>query len=122
RPLAAGPVIPSDTHLEHAATPLVAPAVLEAMLPFFSTRFGNPSSIYGLGRDARVALDWARETLAGLLNCQARELVFTSGATESNNLAVKGVAWWQRFNAPKRNHIVVSAIEHHAVLYAAQAL
>ena len=113
----------TDIYLDHAATTPVDPRVLNVMLPFFSERFGNPSSIYTLGQDARAGLDWARGTLAGLLGCQARELVMTSGATESNNLAVKGVAWWHRFNAPERgNHIVVSAIEHHAVLHAAEAL
>ncbi|HYI16523.1 MAG TPA: cysteine desulfurase family protein [Thermomicrobiales bacterium] len=113
----------TDIYLDHAATTPVDPRVLEVMLPFFNERFGNPSSIYTLGQDARAGLDWARGTMAGLLGCRARELVMTSGATESNNLAIKGVAWWHRFNAPERgNHIVVSAIEHHAVLHAAEAL
>jgi cysteine desulfurase len=113
----------TDIYLDHAATTPVDPRVLEVMLPFFSERFGNPSSIYTLGQDARAGLDWARGTLADLLGCQPRELVMTSGATESNNLAIKGVAWWHRFNAPDRGrHIVVSAIEHHAVLHAAEAL
>jgi cysteine desulfurase len=113
----------TDIYLDHAATTPVDPRVLEVMLPFFSERFGNPSSIYTLGQDARAGLDWARGTLAGLLGCQARELVMTSGATESNNLAIKGVAWWHRFNARERgNHLVVSAIEHHAVLHAADSL
>jgi cysteine desulfurase len=114
----------SDIYLDHAATTPVDSRVLDVMLPFFSERFGNPSSIYTLGRDARAGLDWARETLAGCLQCQPREIVFTSGATESNNLALKGIAWWSHFNtsAPARRHIVVSAIEHHAVLHAAEAL
>jgi cysteine desulfurase len=113
----------TDIYLDHAATTPVDPRVLDIMLPFFSERFGNPSSIYALGRDARAGLDWARGTLAEALHCQAREVLFTSGATESNNLAIKGVAWWHRFNAPARgNHIVISAIEHHAVLHAAEAL
>lgn len=113
----------ADIYLDHAATTPVDSRVLEVMLPFFSERFGNPSSIYTVGRDARAGLDWARVTLADLLGCQPRELIFTSGASESNNLAIKGVAWWHRFNAPDRGrHIVVSAIEHHAVLHAAEAL
>lgn len=113
----------TDIYLDHAATTPVDPRVLEVMLPFFSERFGNPSSIYTLGQDARAGLDWARGTLAKLLGCQPRELVLTSGATESNNLAIKGVAWWRHFNAPQRGkHIVISAIEHHAVLHAAEAL
>ncbi len=112
----------TDIYLDHAATTPVDPRVLEVMLPFFGTRFGNPSSVYALGRDARAALDWARGTLAGILGCQPREIVMTSGATEANNLAIKGVAWWYRANRPERNRIVVSAIEHHAVLHAADAL
>lgn len=92
------------------------------MLPFFTQRFGNPSSIYTAGRDARAALDWARETIAQLLGCQPRELVMTSGATEANNLAIKGAAWRQRLDGGQRNHLVVSAIEHHAVLHAAESL
>jgi cysteine desulfurase len=113
----------TDIYLDHAATTPVDPRVLEVMLPFFSDRFGNPSSIYTLGQDARAGLDWARDTLASVLGCQPRELVLTSGATESNNLAIKGVAWWHRFNRRERgNHIVVSAIEHHAVIHAAESL
>ncbi|MDQ3547892.1 MAG: aminotransferase class V-fold PLP-dependent enzyme, partial [Chloroflexota bacterium] len=113
----------SDIYLDHAATTPVDPRVLEVMLPFFNERFGNPSSIYTIGQDARAGLDWARGTLAECLGCQSRELLFTSGATESNNLAIKGVAWWHRFNAQERgNHLVVSAIEHHAVLHAAESL
>ena len=116
-------MVDTDIYLDHAATTPVDPRVLDVMLPFFSERFGNPSSIYTRGQDARAGLDWARETLAALLGCQPRELVMTSGATESNNLAIKGVAWWHRFNRPEHgNHIVVSAIEHHAVLHAAEAL
>jgi cysteine desulfurase len=109
-------------YLDHAATTPVDPRVLEVMLPFFSERFGNPSSIYALGRDARTGLDWARDSLASALNCQARELVMTSGATESNNLAIKGIAWHHRLNDTGKNHLVVSAIEHHAVLHTAEAL
>lgn len=110
-------------YLDHAATTPVDARVLDIMLPFFSERFGNPSSIYTVGRDARTALDWARSTVAEQLRCEPRDIVFTSGATESNNLAIKGVAWWHRFNSrERRNHIVVSAIEHHAVLHTAESL
>ena len=113
----------ADIYLDHAATTPVDPRVVDVMLPFFTERFGNPSSIYERGRDARTALDWARSTLSEQIGSEPREVIFTSGATESNNLAIKGVAWWHRFNAPERgNHIIVSAIEHHAVLHAAQAL
>lgn len=113
---------PATIYLDHAATTPVDPRVLEVMLPFFTTRYGNPSSPYALGRDARAALDWARGTIAGIIGCQARDIVMTSGATEANNLAIKGVAGWYRANRPDRRRIVVSAIEHHAVLHAAEAL
>lgn len=112
----------SGIYLDHAATTPVDPRVLEIMLPFFSERYGNPSSIYALGRDARTGVDWAREMLASLLGCQPREVLMTSGATESNNLAIKGVAWHHRLNRTGRNHIILSAIEHHAVLHAAESL
>ena len=111
----------TDIYLDHAATTPVDPAVLEAMLPFFTTRFGNPTSIYGAGRDARAGLDWARGTLAGILHCLPREVVMTSGATESNNTAIRGVAWWSRLNGGG-NHIITSAIEHHAVLHTVKGL
>jgi cysteine desulfurase len=112
----------ADIYLDHAATTPVDPRVLDVMLPFFTQRFGNPSSIYALGRDARAGLDWARDTLADLFGSQPREIVFTSGATESNNVAIKGVAWYHRLNETGKNHLVVSAIEHHAVLHAAESL
>lgn len=112
----------TDIYLDHAATTPVDPRVLELMLPFFGERFGNPSSIYHLGRDARAALDWARGSMADILNCAPRELIITSGATESDNLAVKGVAWWHHARRPERNRIVVSAIEHHAILHAAESM
>ena len=86
------------------------------MLPYFSARFGNPSSIYAAGREARAALDQARAALAAILGCQARELVFTSGGSEADNLAIKGVAWWAR-QQHRGNHIVTTAFEHHAVLH-----
>lgn len=108
-------------YLDHAATTPVDPAVLDAMLPFFNQRFGNPTSIYGAGRDARAGLDWARGSIAGILNCLPREVVMTSGATESNNTAIRGVAWWNRLNGGG-NHIITSAIEHHAVLHVVEGL
>lgn len=114
-------MIDTDIYLDHAATTPVDPAVLEAMLPFFTTRFGNPTSIYGAGRDARAGIDWARGTLAGILHCLPREVVMTSGATESNNTAIRGVAWWNRLNGGG-NHIITSAIEHHAVLHTVEGL
>lgn len=111
----------TDIYLDHAATTPVDQAVVDAMLPFFTARFGNPTSIYAAGRDARAGLDWARGTIAGVLNCMPRELVMTSGATESNNTAIRGVAWWNRFNGGG-NHIITTAIEHHAVLHVVEDL
>lgn len=106
-------------YLDHAATTPVAPAVLDAMLPYFSTGYGNPSSIYWLAREARKVLDTARQTVASVLNAKPTEIIFTSGGTESDNLALKGVAFAARGGG---NHIITTAVEHHAVLHAAQYL
>ncbi|TVR75341.1 MAG: cysteine desulfurase [Sphaerobacteraceae bacterium] len=111
----------TDIYLDHAATTPLAPDVLEAMTPYLTDRFGNPSSIYAAGRETRAGLDRARGMLANSLNCQAREIVFTSGGTEADNLAIKGVAWQHRLRGGG-NHIITSAIEHHAVLHSAQFL
>lgn len=115
----------ADTiYLDHAATTPVDPSVVAAMLPFFTERFGNPSSIYQIGQDGRAALDQARASVARVLGCQPAEIVFTSGATESNNLALSGVAWQRRLLQPDAPapHIVTTAIEHHAVLHTARWL
>src|SRR3989338_2961050 len=104
-------------YLDHNASTPVHPEVLAEMLPYFSERFGNPSSIHAFGREAREGLDGARERVAGYLGVSAPEIVFTSGGTESDNLAVKGLAW-----ARGRGHLITSRIEHHAVLRACQAL
>ncbi|MCS6801539.1 MAG: cysteine desulfurase NifS [Chloroflexota bacterium] len=101
-------------YLDYAATSPVHPEALEAMLPYFSERFGNPSSIYGLAREARQALDDARERIAQWLGCRPADLIFTSGGTESDNTALKGVAFAARATG---NHLVTTAIEHHAVLH-----
>ncbi len=108
-------------YLDHAATTPVKPQVLEAMLPYFTERFGNPSSIYSYGREASRALQDARERVAAVLNCDPREVIFTSGGTESDNLAIKGVAWHARLHN-RGNHIITTAIEHHAVLHSCQYL
>ena len=100
-------------YLDHAATTPVDPRVVEAMLPFYSEKFGNPSSIYSLGRESRRALDNARETVAEILGAQPREIVFTACGTESDNTAIKGVA---EANRDRGNHIITTAIEHEAVL------
>jgi cysteine desulfurase len=100
-------------YLDHAATTPVRAEVLEAMLPFFGPRFGNPSSTHRWGREARVALDEARERLARCLGAQPDEICFTSGGTEADNLAVLGA--WRAQRATRRT-VVASPIEHKAVL------
>ncbi|CAN5353882.1 cysteine desulfurase family protein [soil metagenome] len=99
-------------YLDHAATTPVRREVLEAMWPYLTGEFGNPSSHHEVGRSAAVAVRDARERLADWLGCRASEIIFTSGGTESDNLAVKGVALAQ----PRGRHIVTSAIEHPAIL------
>jgi cysteine desulfurase len=106
--------MPAPIYLDHAATTPVRPEVLEAMLPFFGPRFGNPSSMHRWGRDARTALDEARERVARCLGASADEICFTSGGTEADNIAILG-AWRVRRNEG-RNAIVSSPIEHKAVL------
>ena len=104
-------------YLDHNASTPVHPEVVAAMLPYFSEIYGNPSSVHGFGRDARSAVDAARERVAGFLRVRADELVFTSGGTESDNFGLKGLAL-----ARGRGHVITSTIEHHAVLRSAQAL
>lgn len=106
-------------YLDNASTTPVRPEVLEAMLPYFSEEFGNPSSIYPLGQRAADAVAESRETLASALGAKPSEVYFTSGGSEADNWAIKGFA---RANASRGRHIVTSAIEHHAVLHACQAL
>lgn len=106
----------NQIYLDHAATTPVNPAVLAAMKPYFSEKFGNPMSIHSFGQEARGAVEKARIQVANFLNCQPEEIIFTSGATESNNLAIKGIVdkYWDKFN--KKPHIITSQIEHHCVL------
>jgi cysteine desulfurase len=99
-------------YLDHAATTPLRREVLDAMLPFLTERFGNPSSAHSFGRQAREALDDAHERVAARLNAQAREIVYTSGGTEANNLALKGAAWAGK---GRGHRIITSAVEHHAV-------
>jgi cysteine desulfurase NifS len=100
-----------QVYLDHAATTPIDPDVLEAMLPFLSNEFGNPSSIHSRGAEARKAVEQARRSLAALLDCTARRIIFTGGGSEANNLAIKSVA----AKSPG-SHIITSAIEHPAVL------
>jgi cysteine desulfurase len=106
-------------YLDHAATTSVHPQVVEAMLPYFSDRYGNASSIHSLGREARQGLEEARATVAGILNCRGEEIVFTSGGTESDNLAIKGVSW---MNRRRGDHIITSSVEHHAVSHTCEQM
>jgi cysteine desulfurase len=106
-----------SVYLDHNASTPVHPDVVAAMLPYFSERFGNPSSVHAFGRDAREGLETAREQIAHFLRVGKEEVVFTSGGTESDNLAIKGVAM-----ARGRGHLITSKIEHHAVLRAVQNL
>ena len=106
-------------YLDNAATTPLSPEVLEAMMPYLTGRYGNASSIYDTGRDARRAIDDARKQVAGLIGAKTNEIHFTSGGTESDNWALKGSAFARR---SKGNHIITSAIEHHAVLETARWL
>ncbi len=106
-------------YLDHAATTAVREEVLNAMLPYFSEAFGNPSSLYALAGESRNGIDEARSRVAKVLNCRASEVVFTGGGTESDNLAIKGVV----DALPQgRYDVIVSAVEHHAVIHAAEQL
>ncbi|HZP81282.1 MAG TPA: cysteine desulfurase family protein [Chthonomonadaceae bacterium] len=100
-------------YLDHAATTPVAPAVLEAMLPYFTAHYGNPATLYSLGMEAREAVEQAREIVAETLNAAPEEIVFTSGGTESDNAAIRGVAELHRESG---GHFLTTPIEHHAVL------
>jgi len=104
-------------YLDHSATTPVRKEVVEAMLPYFTEEYGNPSSVHAFGQRARNAVEEAREKVAALLSARPDEVVFTSGGTESDNLAVKGAA-----AASKGRHIITSAVEHHAVLNACTIL
>lgn len=106
-------------YLDHAATTPLHPDVLTAMLPYWRDIPGNPSSIYGWGREARHALDGARDVVAQILNCRASEIIFTSGGTESDNAALLGAAFG---NFDRGNHLITCAIEHHAVLHTCEFL
>jgi cysteine desulfurase len=99
-------------YLDHAATTPVAPEVLEAMMPYLTNKFGNASSIHHFGQEARSAVDHARHQVASIINARPNEIVFTSGGTEANNLAIRGLL---EANSQYGNHIITSAIEHPAV-------
>jgi cysteine desulfurase len=106
-------------YMDHAATTPTAPEVLDVMLPYFLDNYGNASSLHGLGRDAREGIEDARSKVARLINAEPSEIYFTSGGTESDNLALKGIAWR---NKSRGRHIITSAIEHPAILETCRAL
>lgn len=111
--------MPRFSYFDHAATTRVDDRVIEAMVPYYREHWGNPSSVYAHGRSARRALDESRDSVADVLGCRPNEVIFTSGGSESDNLAIKGVAFGRRSDG---NRIVTSRIEHHAVLHTCEWL
>ncbi len=108
-----------QVYMDHSATTPVDHAVVEAMLPYFSEKFGNPSSLYTIGRQARRAIEESRQKVADLIGAKKEEIIFTGSGTESDNLAIKGIAYRNR---KKGDHIITSSIEHHAVLHTCKYL
>jgi cysteine desulfurase len=106
-------------YLDHAATTPLDPRVLEVMIPYFTSEYGNASSIYTLGRHAMQAIDGSREQVAEILHCRPTEIAFVGCGSESDNLAIKGMAFASQ---KKGNHIITSSVEHHAVLHTCQYL
>ena len=118
-----------SVYLDHAATTGVLPEVVDAIIPYYTEKYGNPSSVHAWGRAAHQGMEAARRQVSVVLGCRPREVVFTSGGTESDNLAMKGVAWaYRRGLNPTRQpsegpgHIIISAIEHHAIIHSAEEL
>ena len=109
-------------YLDYAATTPVLDEVVDAMLPYLRGNFGNPSSVYGVGRDAKKGLEEARERVAAAVGAGPGEIVFTAGGTEADNLALKGGAFRARSMRANGNHVITTAVEHHAVLHAAEWL
>lgn len=106
-------------YLDHAATTPTRSEVVEAMRPYFTEGFGNPSSLYSYGQEAKGSIEEARAKVARLINAREEEIIFTSGGTEADNLALMGIAY---ANEGKKDHIITSAVEHHAVLETAKFL
>ncbi len=111
----------SYIYLDHAATTPVRPEVVEAMLPYWTDFYGNPSSVHDIGRIADQGLAHAREKFADLINAEPKEVIFTASGSESDNLAIRGVMWNARISG-RGNHLITSAIEHKAVLETAKLL
>lgn len=108
-----------NVYMDYAATTYVKPEVLEEMMPFFTEKYGNPSSFYGISRETKMAIDKARNRVAKALNCDLSEVYFTGGGSEADNWAIKGVASAHR---KKGNHIITTKVEHHAVLHTCEYL
>ena len=106
-------------YMDYAATTYVKPEVLNEMLPYFTEKFGNPSSFYGISRETKRAIDKAREQVAKGLGCESQEVYFTGGGSEADNWAIKGIASAYK---NKGNHIITTKIEHHAVLHTCEYL
>ena len=108
-----------NVYMDYSATTYVRPEVLEEMLPYFTQKFGNPSSFYGISRETKRAIDKAREQVAKALKCLSDEVYFTGGGSEADNWAIKGIA---SAHKNKGNHIITTKVEHHAVLHTCQYL
>ncbi len=109
-------------YLDNAATTRVDGKVIQAMTPYLDEIYGNPSSIHSFGQEAKSAVDESREKIANFLNCKPEEIIFTSGGSESDNLAIRGLVESSKFKAQSKPHVITSAIEHHAVLHTIQDL
>ena len=109
----------TNIYIDHAATTYVKPEVLAKMLPCYTTHYGNPSGIYGIGREAKEIVSKAREQIAECLGCEATEIFFTGCGSEADNWAIRGTAYAKK---NKGNHIITTAFEHHAVLHTCQKL
>ena len=107
------------TYMDYSATTYVKTEVLDAMMPFFTEKFGNPSSFYGISRETKMAIDNARAQVAKAINCDPNEVYFTGGGSEADNWAIKGIA---TAHMKKGNHIITTKIEHHAVLHTCEFL
>lgn len=107
-------------YVDNAATTAVSKNVIDAMIPYYNEKYGNPSSLYSIGRESKKAIEVARETVSECINALPSEIFFTSGGSESDNWAIKGIAYEQALNGKK--HIITTTFEHHAVLHTVEAL
>ena len=106
-------------YFDNSATTKIKPEVLKAMMPYLTEEYGNPSSLYSIGRNSKRAIEKAREKVANLINCDKNEIYFTGCGTESDNTALKGIAYRHK---KKGNHIITTKIEHNAVLESCKTL